>query len=54
MRKLIPLTLSLSPVGRGWGEGRFGHLALDVGICLEFVIWNFLRGVYGKDCSPFQ
>jgi len=28
MRKLIPLTLSLSPQGRGWGEGRFGHLVI--------------------------
>lgn len=35
---ISPLTLSLSPGGRGWGEGRFGHLELKFGNYLEFEI----------------
>jgi len=37
-RNIFPLTLPLSPRGEGWGEGRFGHLELGLGIYLGFGI----------------
>ena len=30
-------------LGEGKDEERFGYLKLEIGICLEFVIWDFKR-----------
>jgi len=36
----FPLTLILSSLGRGWGEGGFGPWKLGFWNYLEFVIWD--------------